>query len=355
MQNPERDTPYTVIDYDRLVANLQRHQVRTQQQGIAARPHAKTHKTPQISKLQLDYGARGITLATIGEAEVFVDAGVTDIFLAYPLWLTPNKARRLQAIAVKARIAIGVDSVDGAHQAMKTLGVTPIEFLIEVDSGHHRSGCDPALVTPIAEALHQHGAKLRGIFTYPGHSYHPDTKDDASQDEVAALTLAANTLEAAGYSVAERSGGSTPSLHSTQDFLTETRAGVYALGDAQQLELGTMAMEDIALSIVTTVVSARTNTAVVDAGSKVMGADKASFATGYGRVLGQPEARIVAMSEHHATLKFPEGSPPFLPGDILHLIPNHVCNAVNLVDEIVVRAEGSTPQTWAVAARGRNS
>ena len=134
MQNPERDTPYTVIDYDRLVANLQRHQVRTQQQGIAARPHAKTHKTPQISKLQLDYGARGITLATIGEAEVFVDAGVTDIFLAYPLWLTPNKARRLQAIAVKARIAIGVDSVDGAPHFLVCRQVISELLLIIPDS-----------------------------------------------------------------------------------------------------------------------------------------------------------------------------------------------------------------------------
>jgi len=355
MDLPALDTPFTVIDRNQLVINLAAHQARTLEQGIASRPHAKTHKIPELAKLQLAHGAVGITLATIGEAEVFVDAGITDIFLAYPLWLTPHKAERLAALAARARITMGVDSVAGVEQAARTLGSTTIGFLIEVDSGHHRSGCDPRAVEPLAAALAHHDLRCDGVFTYPGHSYHPEAKDTASMDEVEALTIATDVLESAGYTVSRRSGGSTPSLHSTQGSLTETRAGVYALGDAQQVELKTMTMEEVALSIVTTVVSSRENTAVVDAGSKVMGADKAAWATGHGRVLGYPEARIVAMSEHHATIVFPDSGLKWEPGDIVQVIPNHVCNAVNLVDSITVLSEGEPPQEWAVAARGKNS
>ncbi|MFT6972966.1 MAG: D-serine deaminase-like pyridoxal phosphate-dependent protein [Pontimonas sp.] len=349
------DTPFTVIDHDRLITNLERHHTRTRQQGIASRPHAKTHKIPELAKLQIDHGARGVTLATLGEAEVFVDAGIEDIFLAYPLWLTPNKARRLVALSDRATIALGVDSVAGANQAALGLSGTSIEFMIEVDSGHHRSGIDPHNVVPVAEALAKHGLTLRGVFTYPGHSYDPQKKDTASVDEVKALGVATTALESAGYSVAERSGGSTPSLHTTQSFLTETRAGVYALGDAQQLELGTMKMDDLALSVVTTVVNARGHTVVVDAGSKIMGADKAPWASGHGRVLGHPDARLTAMSEHHATIVFPENSPPVVCGDLLRVVPNHVCNAVNLVDSLAVADGSIITKWWKVAARGKNS
>jgi D-serine deaminase-like pyridoxal phosphate-dependent protein len=355
MDFSEIDTPFTVVDYERLVRNLEDHRIRTQQQGIASRPHAKTHKIPELALLQQEHGAHGITLATIGEAEVFVQAGITDIFLAYPLWLTPRKAARLQALTSRAHLCVGVDSVAGINQAAHTLGATSIEFMIEVDSGHHRSGIDPLQVVPLAEALARHNMTLRGVFTYPGHSYHPDTKDAASQDEVTALTAAVTMLESAGFTVVERSGGSTPSLRSTQGFLTETRAGVYALGDAQQLELGGMGMDDIALSVVTTVVSARGQTVVVDAGSKIMGADKAAWASGHGRVLNHPEARIVAMSEHHATVVFPDTERPPGHGEIIQVIPNHVCNAVNLVDSVAVVEQGRLNRWWAVAARGKNS
>jgi len=349
------DTPFTVIDYDRLIANLARHQQRSLGQGLASRPHSKTHKIPELAKLQIEHGAIGVTLATIGEAEVFAEAGITDIFLAYPLWLTPRKAHRLAALTAQASIAIGVDSIAGVDQAAAQLGSTPIEFMIEVDSGHHRSGTDPHNVVPLAEALHSHGLTLRGVFTYPGHSYNPQHKDQASLDEVEALATATTALEAAGFRVGERSGGSTPSLHSTQSYLTETRAGVYALGDAQQVELGTMPLENIALSVVTTVVSRRDSTAIVDAGSKIMAADKAGWATGHGRVLDHPDARITAMSEHHATVVFPDASQTPECGELMRLVPNHVCNAVNLVDSLAVSHNDTITHWWRVAARGKNS
>lgn len=122
--------------------------------------------------------------------------------------------------------------------------------------------------------------------------------------------------------------------------------------DAQQFELDVCTLDDIALSAVTTVVHTRGRTAVVDAGSKVLGADRPGWATGFGRVIEEPDARIVALSEHHATVEFPNAAPT--PGTRLRIAPNHLCNAVNLVDALVIDAADGV-QHWAVAARGANT
>lgn len=150
-----------------------------------------------------------------------------------------------------------------------------------------------------------------------------------------------------------RSGGSTPTVGAADDtVLTEVRPGVYPFNDAQQLELDVCTLDDIALSAVTTVVHARGRTAVTDAGSKILGADRPGWATGFGRVIDEPDARIVALSEHHATIEFPGAAPP--PGTRLRVAPNHLCNAVNLVDSLVIDAADGV-RHWAVAARGANT
>jgi len=152
------------------------------------------------------------------------------------------------------------------------------------------------------------------------------------------------------------SGGSTPSARAADGgALTELRPGVYLFGDAQQWELGTIVPATIALSARATVVSRREGVAVVDAGSKILGADRAVYASGYGRLLDHPDAHITALSEHHATVTFPAGDvvPPL--GSVLRVVPNHVCNAVNLVNELVVERDGVEVAVWAVAARGRNT
>jgi D-serine deaminase-like pyridoxal phosphate-dependent protein len=130
--------------------------------------------------------------------------------------------------------------------------------------------------------------------------------------------------------------------------LNELRPGVYVFGDAQQVELGTIGFEGVALTVAATVVSHAGGRAITNAGSKALGADRSAWATGYGRVLETPEARIVALSEHHSTIEWP-GPLPSLGSKVL-LVPNHVCNAVNLADSYVLTDGG----TWPVAARGRN-
>jgi D-serine deaminase-like pyridoxal phosphate-dependent protein len=185
---------------------------------------------------------------------------------------------------------------------------------------------------------------------------------EAAAQEQEALRQASDALAAAGFRATVRSGGSTPTALLTESSVaTEVRPGVYVFGDAQQLELGRCGMEDIALTVAATVVSHHANTSgtperfIIDAGSKILGSDRPAWATGYGRLIDHPEARITALSEHHATVQWhgPASRPAL--GERMRVIPNHVCLAINLVDDVAVTSGGKLVDRWAVAARGRNS
>jgi D-serine deaminase-like pyridoxal phosphate-dependent protein len=344
------ETPAVVVDADVLDGNIARTAALARERGLALRPHVKTHKIPEIAALQLAAGAVGLTVATIGEAEVFVDAGASDVFVAYPLWASAAKAARLDALRSSARIAVGVDSVPG----VANLGhrVPGLEVLVEVDSGHHRSGVPATEVVPLATAARDAGLTVVGVFTFPGHAYGPDAATAAARGEREALLEAGERLRGAGFEVRVLSGGSTPSLTATEPGgATEVRPGVYVFGDAQQWELGHCAPDAIALTVLATVVSAHPDRIILDAGSKVLGADRAAWASGFGRLLDHPDARVTALSEHHATV-VGTGLPGV--GETVRVVPNHVCATVNLVDEVVVVRGGVIEARWLVAARGRN-
>jgi D-serine deaminase-like pyridoxal phosphate-dependent protein len=357
---PGIETPAIVVDHARLERNIAAMAELARTRGLARRPHVKTHKIPEIAALQLAAGAVGITVATIGEAEVFVEHGATDVFIAYPLWLTAAKADRIRALLGRARVALGVDSAEaaantGRHLARVGAGV---EVLVEADSGHHRSGVDPAEVVAVARAARDAGLVVAGAFTFPGHSYAPDAAVPAARLEHDALVAAGAALRDAGFGGAVLSGGSTPSVAATQaGGATEVRPGVYVFGDAQQWELGHCDPGDIALTVLATVVSVHPDRVILDAGSKVLGADRAAWASGHGRLLDHPDARITSLSEHHATVVGVE----LRLGERVRVVPNHVCAAVNLVDDVVVVRDGVVEGRWviegrwAVAARGRNS
>lgn len=357
------DTPYVAINGDVLARNIDRMAAAVSQRGLALRPHVKTHKLPRIAELQLAAGAAGITVATIGEAEVFVAHGASDVFIAYPLWLTPARAQRLLAVARNARLSFGVDSAESAAHAARMLGSHrgEVEVLVEIDSGHHRSGVLPEGAAEVAAAARAGGLTVTGVFTFPGHSYAPGAPANAAQEEQLALRAAASALRAEGFAVERLSGGSTPSaLLTADDGATEVRPGVYVFGDAQQLALGRCGWEDIALTVVGTVVSMHRTDAgsyrlVLDAGSKILGSDRPEWLDGYGRVSGYPGAAIVALSEHHATVSWPEEEAVPALGSTLELVPNHVCLVPNLVDEVLVKHANGTEEWWNVAARGKNS
>ena len=349
----EPETPYLVVDVPRLRGNIDRVAAAAAQAGIRLRPHAKTHKTVEIARMQLAAGAVGLTVATVGEAEVYVEHGVTDVFVAYPLWVDSAKAARLRALGERALIAVGVDDVDSAANLGRHLPGQSV--LVEVDSGQHRSGTTPADAGRVAAAAASAGLDVRGVFTFPGHGYSPDGRSSAARQEAQALEDAATSLRAAGIEPLVRSGGSTPTLDASlaSGVPTELRPGVYAVNDAQQWELGVASPDQIALTCHATVVSHAGGQVVLDAGGKSLAADRAPYNTGAARLLDHPEARVVLLSEHHAVVAGLEGSPPPL-GSRLRVVPNHVCAAVNLADTLWADT-GAGLEPWSVAARGRNS
>jgi D-serine deaminase-like pyridoxal phosphate-dependent protein len=344
----ERPTPYHRVDLDILDRNIARMAALAADLGVSLRPHAKTHKCLPIAQRQLDAGAVGLTVATVAEAEVFTSDGCTDVFIAYPLWIDKPKGTRLRALAERASVRVGVDSPEGAEQLAQHAGPS-IEVLVEVDSGHHRSGVPPEGVLEVAAAAERAGLTVRGVFTFPGHGYDPARRAEAAREE-------ATALRAHGLHAEVVSGGSTPTAALTDgSALTELRPGVYVFNDAQQLELGAYDAADVALTVVATVVSRADGRMILDAGSKVLGADRQPWATGFGRLAAIPDARITALSEHHATVVLPPGRPVPALGSRVTVIPNHVCTAVNLADELVITQAESIVDTWRVAARGANT
>ncbi|GAA0621338.1 D-TA family PLP-dependent enzyme [Sporichthya brevicatena] len=345
-------TPCLVVDADRMAANIAAMAALATERGLALRPHAKTHKCLPIAAQQLAAGAQGLTVATVAEAEIFAAGGADDLFVAYPIWADAARGARLAALAERVALRVGVGSAEGA--AALARAVPGLEVLVEIDSGHHRTGVAPADAGAVAGAAERAGLRVRGVFTFPGHSYAPGAPGAAAADEATALAAAAESLAAAGIEPAVRSGGSTPSAAHTGAGVTELRPGVYVFGDAQQLELGTIDEGGLALVAAGTVVSRAPGRVVLDAGSKVLGADRPAWTSGFGRVPGHPDARVVALSEHHATVTWPTGPPPEL-GEIVPVAPNHVCAAVNLAAELVVCRDGVVVDTWPVAARGANT
>jgi len=349
-------TPCLVVDRDVLEGNLVAMADRARDLGLALRPHAKTHKCVEVARRQVALGAVGLTVATVGEAEVFADAGFTDLFIAYPVWAAGARGRRLSALAERVTLRVGADSAEGVELVARALAGTEAEVVVEVDSGHHRTGVAPARAGQVAAAAHRSGLRVAGVFTFPGHSYEPGGRERAAADEARALQEADAALRQAGLGAGLRSGGSTPTAALVvQGALDEMRPGVYAFNDAQQVELGAADWDTVALTAAATVVSRHGRDTIVDAGSKVLGADRAVWASGGGRLPAHPHARISALSEHHATVSFAEDAPLPELGSLVQVAPNHVCAAVNLADAIIVTAGGAVVDQWQVAARGRNA
>ena len=353
-------TPATVVFVDRLERNLAGMAAFVADAGIALRPHAKTHKCRQIARRQMSLGARGLTVATVGEAEAMIGpgeagqagSGVTDVFIAYPLWPAGDLVGRLADLADQVQVTVGSDSAAAAGRLAALAG--RVRVMVEVDCGLARSGVTPADAAGVAWAAQRAGLEVSGVFTFPGHSYHPGAAAQAAADEAAALAEAAAGLAAAGFGEVERSGGSTPSARLAQrGVLSELRPGVYALNDAQQVELGVATMEEVALMVAATVVSRPApGRIVLDAGSKVLGPDRPAWASGHGRLADWPAARITGLWEHHAVVAV-DGDSPRL-GEVVSVVPNHVCTAVNLVPELLVADQGQVADRWPVAARAAN-
>ena len=332
--------------------------------GIRLRPHSKTHKSPLIARWQLERGAVGICCAKLGEAEVFADAGITDIRLPYPL--SPANADRVVALLNRTQLSFIVDHPAVAKQwseAMIRRG-KQADVLVKVDVGFHRCGIDPAggnAVEMIRTVASLPGLRLKGLLSHAGHAYHAHSEDELkamAEGEAQTMTRLAERCRKSGVTIEEISAGATPparfSIH--QKGFTEYRPGNYVYYDRTQVALGAATMDDCALTVLATVVSKPAHDRVIfDSGSKTLTNDGArgfTPAPGYGVVVGHDNLLIERLSEEHATVKVLNGSTTLEPGDRVRIIPNHSCVVSNLVDQAWL-VDGDAVEALPISARGR--
>jgi D-serine deaminase-like pyridoxal phosphate-dependent protein len=352
------ETPSLCVDEGRMQRNIEGMIERLTAKGVTCRPHVKSHKNIEIGRRQLAAGAKGLTVATIGEAEVFVGAGVTDIFIAYPLWVSDEKARRLRALHESAHVAVGLSSVAAAENLSRALGSpSTLNVLIEVDSGEQRTGVLTAgEALEVARACDRLGLNLKGVFAHAGHSYAgASAVAGAAHDEASSLITTAEALRQAGHHVETVSAGSTPTaLLSAVEGVTEERPGTFVFGDRQQVVLGAHRADGVALFVATTVVQVTGDRFVIDAAAKVLTKDLPPTVEGYGALVDYPDARVERVYDHHGVVDARGGPIPRV-GDRLALIPNHVCPVTNLARELIVLDDhGDEVDRWKVNAGLRN-
>lgn len=335
------DTPALLVDLDRLESNISAMADHARREGLALRPHFKTHKSIDIARRQVGAGAVGITVAKLDEAEALVGAGVdAPILLANQIVAAPKLERAIR-LAAAARLTLAVDSAEGAallSRSASAAGIT-LDVWIEIDSGLRRCGVLPADAPSLARAVTDLDAlRLSGMFTHAGQSYgahDPSEVEAIAEIETRSVVDAALATRALGIPVETVSAGSTPTarfLDGTSG-LTEIRPGTYVFYDDLQVALGTTSAEHCALSVVATVISRpSSDRVVIDAGSKTFGLDRGAHSStllkDFGRVL-DVEGALARLSEEHGMLDVPAGSPIAI-GDRIRIVPNHVCSVTNL-------------------------
>jgi D-serine deaminase-like pyridoxal phosphate-dependent protein len=354
------DTPVLVIDLDVVERNARRLGDALARRGIALRPHAKTHKSVALARLQLEAGARAITVGNLGEAEVFAAGGIDDIFIAYPVLADGLKAGRLRALHERSglRLAVGFDSAEGARRLAAAVSGSGrrLRVLLELDPGNRRTGAPAERAGEIAAAARDAGLEVLGVFTHGGHAYHPGGAEPGGADEVRTLAVGADALRAEGIEPIVISAGSTPTqLTAAAAPVNEIRAGTYLIGDRQQWAIGAVPPDGIAIAVAATVVSrAVEGQAVIDAGAKTLTKDVAAYLRGHGLLPAYPEAVIERVSDYHGVVRAgADGRLPAL-GEVVAVIPNHVCPVIDLRDTFVATRHGEVVGSWPVDARGRS-
>jgi D-serine deaminase-like pyridoxal phosphate-dependent protein len=357
---PELDTPALLIDLDTVERNARRVQQACTDARVKLRPHTKTHKSVFFAQMQLNLGARGITVAKLGEAEVMADAGIGDVLIAYPLF-GERKLRRLAALAKRVdRLIVSLDSLEVA-EGLSSVGTQlgkPLEVYAEIDTGLHRVGRTPGEdAIAFCRSLSRFpGIRLTGLMSHAGPTWKATTDAERlsfARQEVAAM---AAVKAAVGDASIEISVGATPIAHLAGQTpgVTEARPGTYIFGDRNLMSLGLADESACAARILATVVSRPApDRAVVDAGSKSLTMDPHREG-GHGHVIGRPDVRVARLSEEHGVLEF---TPPSMLtiGERLQIIPNHVCPAINLFDRAYGVRGGKVEREIRIDARGKNS
>ena len=345
----EYGTPCAVIDMDKVERNIARIQAACDAAGVANRPHIKTHLSPLLANILIEAGAKGMTCLQLGDAEVMADAGIDDILISYNL-LGEEKMARLGALQAKANMTVAADNsvvIAGLPQAATASG-RPLSVVVECDTGRKRAGVEtPAEAIALArEIAASKGLVFAGFMLYPTETGWAEAQTffNEAQAGVRALGLDAKMV----------STGGTPNLKNVGKLkgATEHRPGTYIYNDRMQVAAGVAGWDDCALNIYSTVVSrAGPDRGILDAGSKTLTSDTGGL-DGHGLILEHPEAKIARFAEEHGFLDLARSNTRPNVGDVVRIVPNHVCVVVNMMDEVVMVRGEEILGTLPVAARG---
>jgi D-serine deaminase-like pyridoxal phosphate-dependent protein len=367
-------TPCVLVEQSRVERNVERMQDAASARGLRLRPHAKTHKSTALARLQIARGAVGICCAKLGEAEVFVEAGIEDVRIPYPL--NPVNADRLIALLDRATISFIVDHAavargwsDALRRAERT-----VDVLVKVDVGLHRCGIDPQAAGAaefVAAVAALPGLRFKGLLSHAGHAYGALSEDEVKTiagEEARTLATLAQRVKDLGVAVAEISVGATPTARfsAKEPGITELRPGNYIYYDRMQVSLGAATWDDCALTVLARVVTAHPDRIVLDCGSKTLTTDQArgrGNPAGYGVVLTAIDATvpdesllIERLSEEHAVVKRVTTGQPgraLEPGDLVRVVPNHSCVVSNLMDQVWLVAGDEVVDRMDISARGQ--
>ncbi|MBS4223646.1 alanine racemase [Lederbergia citrea] len=360
------DTPSVIINEEKMQRNIEKVAEICKIRGVKLRPHTKTHKTPNIAKKQILAGAQGITTAKVSEAEVMAEHGIDDIFVAYPI-VTESKIERVVNLSKKINLIVGVDSLEGATKLSEVAKrhETPIQVRLEVDIGFRRTGVLYKNAIALAKQIQaMEYLKLQGIYTYRGFFMDgvPTLElEKAGIEEGKLMVELAERMRSEGIEVRDISVGSTPTAQyaATVKGITEVRPGTYVFYDRMQAALGVCSLEDCAATVRATVVSRPAEgLMIIDGGSKTFATDvgpnsEPLYLKGFGQLVEAPHAFIERLSEEHGMVQINEDD-PFKVGDIVHVIPNHICSTVNLHNKVYLEnSEGLEEKI--VYARGKLS
>ncbi|NLO85794.1 MAG: alanine racemase [Clostridiales bacterium] len=358
-------TPCVVLDMDTAQRNIEAMQREIDQTNCRLRPHVKTHKMPLFARMQVAAGAAGITCAKISEAEVMADGGLDDIFIAYPII---GDFRIMRAIALQKkikRLILAIDSAEGACRlsALAAQANTAFEVRMEIDTGAGRTGIQmdraAALAKEIAALPNLH---LTGIYTFKGLVYQGELTEDndlAAREEGEMMAAAAAAIRACGIELQDISAGSSPTgvAVAKTGLVNEVRPGTYIFKDQLLCREHVAQPLDIAVRYAATVVSANhEGYAVIDGGTKTFGTDiplhQPPFCfDGYAAVEHSDDLVLARMNEEHGIVVSRKGHTGLKVGDVLTLIPIHVCTCINQQNEVYLLSGGMLTKER-VLARG---
>jgi D-serine deaminase-like pyridoxal phosphate-dependent protein len=354
-------TPSILIDAERFRRNLTRLADYAKQHRLGLRPHTKTHKTTFFGKMQMEAGAIGLTVAKSGEAKVMAEVA-DDILMAYPA-VDPIRTSELARLAQHKTVRVAIDSTtaadalsSAAREEKSTIGI-----LVDIDVGLHRTGVQsPEAALQLAQHVaNKKGLRLDGIMFYPGHVSLAMAKEGKVLAEIDFLI--GNTLslwKKSGLEAKVVSGGSTPTAYFSHHFrtMTEFRPGTYIFHDMNGVHGGYATLHDCAARVVSRVVStAVPGQVVIDAGSKTLTSDRCGPApdSGHGHIMEYPEAKIVKLTEEHGQVDVKNCARTPKVGDVVTVIPNHICPCINLQDVIWWVEKDGFPTAINVQARGK--